>query len=414
VGLSLASRALGVVRESAIVALLGVHDFTDAYFATSTVVLWLQNFCFGAFILYFVPRHLSLRGPARRSWRRRWMRLAALAGALGGGAFFVAYGRIEEALLSGRSVLGATPAAMLALAVPATTIGSILYGRVVSTTRGIAVAALANVLANLAGLGVLVAIIWARLDPSWALPASLAGTQVALLVALALGARAEPADDGVAPGHDRAAESQLGATAAENAGFNVSAIMQQGIAGHLSAGAVTLNAYAVRLLLVPVTGLLQPVQQRLLIGFATDPGAASRRTARLTVAGGLLMGTAAGAAFAAALAASRPWWSPAWQRAFAEHQYAYVLLAYGVYAGVVFSNQSLARLCFASGQGWRYAIAMNGAYAGGTFLRIALAPHWGIVALPLGALAAEGAALAWLYGAIGLAGARRPLPGVAR
>ena len=206
------------------------------------------------------------------------------------------------------------------------------------------------------------------------------------------------------PDSGRGSRSQFTATTAENIGFNLNSVLQQAIAGHLSEGAVSMNAYATRLLLVPITGLLQPIQQRLLIRFSTDSAERTQRTIALSVAGGLSMGAAAGAGLAAFLAFSEPWWPSGWQRSFAEYHLASVLLAYGLYAGVVFSNQSLARFLFAQGRGWTYAVGMLAAYTVGTAGKLFLAPRWGIVALPLSALGTETACLLWLLRAAKLHG----------
>src|SRR3954467_10983171 len=91
VGLSVASRLLGLLRELLIVGRIGVHDYTDAYFATSTVVLWLQNYSFGAYTLYFVPKFLSFDPAERQRWFRRRVRVTFLLGSAAAVVFVIAY-----------------------------------------------------------------------------------------------------------------------------------------------------------------------------------------------------------------------------------------------------------------------------------------------------------------------------------
>jgi Na+-driven multidrug efflux pump len=234
-----------------------------------------------------------------------------------------------------------------------------------------------------------------------ALPASLLVTQVVAVGMLGFQARAMrherlDSDGGRLVGLGSAG-SQAVATTVENIGFNASALVQQGIAGSLSSGAITMNAYATRMILVPITGMLQPIQQRLLIKFSTDSLARSVRILRIAAVAALGLGTVVGSLLFLIGTVAGSMLSPEWRVAFSEHRYPLVLFAYALYGGVVFTNQSMARFLFANKRGATYATVMVLAYGIGTAGRLWLTPRWGIVALPLAAIAAEGgAALAFL------------------
>jgi peptidoglycan biosynthesis protein MviN/MurJ (putative lipid II flippase) len=408
-GLLLLSRMIGLAREAAIVALIGVHDYTDAYFAMSAVVGWLQNWSFGAFSLYFVPKYLLLEGPARRLWVAHRTRMAAVSGGVLGLVFLAAYQPLERLMLSGRNVLAWPAVALLAACIPVTTIGGVKWGEVISRPSGILGSARALAIANACGLIALVGVVGTTSNRFIALPASLAISQFVALALLTGQARAmrEDADGpagsglGVARGANARAShsSQAVATTVENVGFNLSALIQQAIAGRMSDGAITLNAYANRLILVPLTGIMQPVQQRLLIKFASETEQQSRKALRAVAKMALGLGLALGLAVVVAGYALAPLLGPKWRATLSDHRYPIVLGAYALYAGVVFVNQGIARMLFAHGRGAAYATVMLIAYSAANAIRFLAAPHWGMLALPLGALVAEGAACTYLYSA---------------
>src|SRR5207249_4345461 len=149
----------GFVRELIIVGRLGVHDYTDAYFATSVVVLWAQNWSFGAWALYFVPKYLSLPNSLRRRWVRSRLASAALVSSLLEVCFVFLYPHLERLLLGGRTILGLGEAVALSLSLPATALGGVLYSRLIATPRGILLAARALLVGNAAGLTILVALL---------------------------------------------------------------------------------------------------------------------------------------------------------------------------------------------------------------------------------------------------------------
>jgi hypothetical protein len=396
VGFLAVSRLMGIARETAVVSLVGVHDFTDAYFGMSAFVLWAQNWAFGAFALYFVPKYVSLHDAVRASWyvrlRRRFMVIGGTAAVI----FVAAYPMIESAMLGGRAVLRGPPVWLLAASLPLTLLSGIAYNRLNSEARGILVSARLLVIANAAGLFVVVVGALTITDRALVLPLTLFVTQAATAILLSLGHRGKQSERRNVVPETKARvvpDVQLFATIAENVVFNANAVGQQAAAGGLGAGAVTLNAYAARFILVPLTGLLQPVQQRLLLRFAASDERSSIRATNVVIAFSASLGVAAGVVAGAVLSLSLPWWPEGWQAAFRVHQYVAVLVSYGAYAGVAFANQALARLSFACGKGWEYAGVMASAYAIGTGLRFAFANDLGIVAVPLGGLVAEGAAM---------------------
>jgi peptidoglycan biosynthesis protein MviN/MurJ (putative lipid II flippase) len=401
VGLSVVSRLVGVVREAAVVGFLGVHDFTDAYFATSSVVAWLQTWAFGALTLYLVPIYIGASRLERTALYRRHMRTAAGLATAAAGAFIVFYGPLERALLGGRRVLGGIEAALLGLAMLAGCIGGVAYGRLLASERGVLVGAKALFVGNAAGVGTLLVLLFLPVPRQAILPATLCVSQVVIAVLCARAALLVPNVER-APGEDRRKPHFL-ATTLENVGFNLSTVVQQGLAGSLPPGAVTWNAYAVRFTLLPLSGIMAPVQQVLLRRFAITGEAKGRRLAARVVRTSVLAGIAVGGVLSLALRASYPLWSASTAGAMRSHDLPLTFFCYAAYAGVMFGNQASARWFFSNGTGWSYTFTMLGAYGIGTALRVVLVGSLGLPGLPLGALLAEGAAAAVFAAYIGSA-----------
>jgi peptidoglycan biosynthesis protein MviN/MurJ (putative lipid II flippase) len=388
VGLSVVSRLVGVIREAAIVGLLGVHDFTDAYFATSSVVAWLQTWAFGALTLYLVPTYVGA-SPARRSdLYRRHLRIGAGLAAPAAALFVVCYGPLEEALLGGRRVLGAVEAILLGGGIFAACLGGVAYGRLLAEERGVLVGARALFLGNLAGVLTLFLMLLLPGSQQAVLPATLCVSQVAIAVLCAKAAAVLPeVDHG---GGDVRRRPHFLATTLENVGFNLSTVVQQGMAGALAPGAVTWNAYAVRFTLLPLSGIMAPLQQMLLRRFSVAGEASGRLLAVRVVRTAVLAGLVVGGVLSVSLRASYPYWSAGTEAAMRSHSLPLTVFCYSAYAGVMFANQASARWFFANGTGWPYTAAMLAAYFAGTALRVPLVSALGLPGLPLGALAAEG------------------------
>jgi peptidoglycan biosynthesis protein MviN/MurJ (putative lipid II flippase) len=415
VGLSLTSRVLGMVREAIIVGTLGVHDYTDAYFATSVIVLWAQNWSFGAWPLYYVPKYVSVaRGDRKRRFRRTLASSAAYS-SIAALVLIASYSTIERIMLGGRRVLGTGEACLLGVALAATGIAGVLYGRIIAIPIGIFLGARALLVANLAGVTTLLGLLAAPIARSYVLPGSLAATQIATALALAWANRQARDESDAASTAGVLSPSHALATTLENVAFNANAVAHQAIAGWLPPGSVTMNAYTTRLLLLPVTGLMAPVQQHMMQQFATTPPNIGLRTAVRTA--GIAVGLAALVGFVAlvAVVATLPFWPRPAAALGTEHNIACVAFLYGSYAGILFSNTMLARWYFASGNGWAYASIMFGAYVIGTGSKSALSSTLGLAALPLGAIAGEGIGLlVLLIRACALYGARKPFAGPAQ
>jgi len=393
VGLSLLSRLLGLFREILIVARLGVHEYTDAYFATSVIVLWLQNWSFGAWSLYFVPKYLSLPTKDRTAWFRRRFRLATLYSTAGATIFVVCYPAIESTMLGGRRVFGVGESLILGLALAATGVTGVLYGRLIAIPAGILLAARALLLANIAGVTTLVVFLTAPIPRSFVLPATLAVTQFATIGALVRFSRALKGDAEQSPVTGLISPSHAVATTVENVAFNSNAAVHQAIAGWLPLGSVTVNAYAMRLLLLPVTGLMTPVQQYMMQLFAMKSARTGFQTATRGVMAAMGLGLVAGLVAMGTTVLTLPLWPANVADMITEYRMPLLLCLYGAYAGVLFSNALMARWYFATGNGWSYAVVMIVAYTAGTTVKAFLAGPLGVPALPLGAIIGEGAAM---------------------
>lgn len=389
-----ASRIVGLLRESLVLAVVGVHDFTDSYFALSTVVIWFQNFSLGALALYLVPRFLAVPSEERKRWLASRTRIAIALGVAAGAAFLAGAHWIEPALLGGRRALPLGGIMALALCIPFCTTSGILFAAVTSSTDGILHSAKAQLTANFAGTSVFVAA-WMGIVPlAHALPFSLVVAQGMLW--LGLRSRATRLQHGeIQPGRTRAHASsrEFAATAIENAGANINLIVQQVIIGRLSSGAISLNAYVMRLVLFPLAGFLQPIQQRLLISFSCEDGGDSTRRARFIVRLAIVTSCSAGFLLAIACNVTHPYWPERWRGLAPLQSTLLLVFAYACYAGVLFSNQVYARLYFSSGKGSHYTFVMLAAYTIGLFAKYSLVPFFGIPLIPASSVLAEGCAL---------------------
>ncbi len=384
--LGLVSKAVGLGREVAVVTLLGVQDYTDSYFATSAVILWVQNWAFGALSLSLVPRMLREHPSKRLALTTKQTRVAAAIGSLAGVALFGVFSSVEKLLLDGRAVLGPAEAACLAGAIPAIAVGGVHYSRVISTPGGILRGAGALLTGNSVGIILLAGAMALGMSRPLVLPAVLLGSQIATTIALyRLRAEAEAPSFAGGPG---GLARGIAATTVENIGFNVNAVIHQGLAGRLGPGAVSVNAYVMRLVLVPLTGLLGPIQQRLMQKYAAATRESGAVLAIRVGVFGLIGGVAAALLVLGAWLACRGF-LPAH---FREAEIGWVALGYAVYAGVLFCNQSLARWFFSQGTGWVYTGVLLGAYVSSAALKVALLEPLGMMALPAGAILAEGLA----------------------
>jgi peptidoglycan biosynthesis protein MviN/MurJ (putative lipid II flippase) len=408
-GLTVLSRAIGLVREMVVVGALGAHAYTDSYFATSSVVLWLQNWAYGALALSFVPEFLSLAAADRAPWFRAFARKLASAGVVAGAIFFVGFGTVESLLLGGRRVLESRHQLMLATCLPATLLGGLYYARAVSSPDGIVKAAKAVLWGNIAGVIGLVGAAFSRRDPAAVLPLSLLVAQSTTAVLLA---RIRPA---VQTAAGDAGRSQAVATTIENIAFNVNSVAQQAVAGRLPEGAVTLNSYASRLILVPLTGIVQPLQQRLLIAFTGSSEQDGARVLKRVVYVAVVGGAAIGLLLAGAVALGKGLLPTRAQVLTTTYRMDVIIGLYATYAGIVVANQSMARYYFSRARGGTYAATLIVAYAIGTAGRVWLASSVGLLALPLCSVIAEGMAAAGLAAFAtrslrGMAGAPTPAP----
>jgi hypothetical protein len=390
----LASRMIGLLREAAIVAVVGVHDFTDAYFALSPFVLWFQNWSFGALTLYLVPRFLAVEPSARRSWLAGRVRAMTLFGIAGGIAFALAASWIESALLDGRRALGTGGVLALSACIPLCAANGVLYGAITSSTRGILFAARSQVVSNIAGVGVLGAA-WLDLIPlSLALPLSLLSAQATLTIALrSLVLRATvPMTTSTSQRVD-SSQVEFAATTAENAAFNANIIAQQALIGRLQSGSITLNGYVTRLILFPIAGLLQPLQQRLLITFSSHSVADTAGRATFIARAAVALSAVFGMMLGALCYLSHPVWPQPLRSLASAAEVSALVTAYACYAGIMFANQSYARLFFSQGIGWRYTCVMVVAYSVGAAGKFLFVPSLGLIAVPATSALAEGCAL---------------------
>jgi hypothetical protein len=390
----LASRLIGLGREALIVAVVGVHDFTDAYFALSPVVLWIQNWSFGALALYLVPRFLAVPPSERAVWLRARLRAVGVAAVAGALAFVWGSSWLVGTLLDGHNALGPLGLVALAACIPITGVSGVLFAGVTASSTGILYAARGQVISNLAAVMVLGATYLGLVPLPLALPVSLLTAHAVLSFVLWLRASSvASAFGGAAASPIPRSDSELVATTVENAAFNGNIVVQQWIIGGLPPGSLTLNGYLTRLILIPVSGLLQPVQQRLLIAFSVNDGMGAARAARLVAAAALATGAALALLLGVAALATHAFWPEQLSALASDTSSGLLVGAYACYAGVMFSNQAFARLFFSRGLGWHYALVMTGAYGLGLLAKLLLVPTLGLIAVPVSSILAEGIAL---------------------
>jgi putative peptidoglycan lipid II flippase len=368
----------------------GTSPIADAFFGIQQVTLIVSSFMFGAFTLAYVPHLAASRSGGCLRDLTKPVSVAALAIGAAVSILMAAVG-----ILVGQYV--GTFLVILSLAVVPIVVSGLSFADLVSQGRQVhatliaASAPAAMLFVFLGGLVVLPnrdLLLPASFVAGWLVAAAL-GLRT-LLGALSMGIdRSQPR---VSDNPVRRFVRDLGASGVENVGFSLNQAATTFAAAAAGAGAIAVNAYASRIAMFALSGLIAPLQQ-IAGGRFAQQAATSARPARsqlapiclLAIAVAVLIG--AGGPTIAQVVYGRG--------AFGADDVARVgaaLLPYAAYFGVMATNQTFARYLFAVGAGKKYAICMVGAYAVEVVLKVIVAPL-GLVAVIWTSVACEGTAL---------------------
>ncbi len=383
------SRVVGLAREAMALAVVGLSAGSDAYFAMAPMAMWIHNWAYGALSLVVVPRFLAVAVGQRQRLVNRYATLIAAGAGLCGALLFVFFVPLERLLL-GANVMPRLGALALAIAVPLGALAGLFHGATTIRRDGVLRAAKMLFFGNIAGMFTLGVGAAMGRSSDLLLPISFMVTHLATLVLLLNGRRGEEEAQTTGAISGKGTKDIVAATT-ENVGFNLNAVAHQAIAARLEVGSVSLNAYTMRFFFVPLIGVFQPLQQRLLAWFSiASPQASLRRTQQILVTGCAL---AFGLGFSVFLVMETVVKLMPQTLAGFEGVIPIIGGLYVCHGIVVMLCQVFARLLFANNRGGTYALMALAAYFCGSLLKMVLIGGWGIRALPVGGIVADCALL---------------------
>jgi putative peptidoglycan lipid II flippase len=404
--ISLASKLVGFAREAYISYLYGISKVTDIYFTMQQVPVMVSNYMFGAFNLAFMPQYVQLHYSGDPSPFLRRL----LTGVLGAGAL------LTLLMLDGRigiipRLLGVQPDALplaikftqiLALSIIPIAVAGVSYGMLHARqehVRGMLLLALAPcvMVLSMMSLSLLPNLERVNILP-WSFVAGSLCAFVwgALVLWKVLGAQKKAAEGTGGAFSMLGFLKQLCASSLENIGFNVNQVLNVIFAGSVGAGAVAINAYAFRIAMLPLSGIVTPANQMIQASLAKSQ--AEGRKIRFS--GLMLKLSAAWILLAAAIFLLRePLVRLVYQRgAFSPADtlsVAQALIPYSCYFVIMATNQVFARYFFAVSRGGEYSKVLMAGYLAGNCLKPFLRTAHGLTGIIWACVIGEG--LAALY-----------------
>jgi len=267
------SKVGGFVREVYISSLYGVSTVTDAFFAVQQIPLFVGNYMFGAFNLVFIPRYASAKQEnLSRAFLKALLKILLSAGLVLTALMFVgAYEWVPRIVGVAEQAgdLAGVFARILSLTIVPVILLGVGYGMFHAERQHVKAMLMDALfpLAMLLGLVGLSHVLEANL--AYALPWSFViGASVAGGCATYLARRLVRSDPAPQPQKRRAEGpflkgffKQLSASSAENVGFNVNQLLNVFFAGTTGPGSVAVYAYATRLAMLPLSGIVNPLAQ---------------------------------------------------------------------------------------------------------------------------------------------------------
>ncbi len=398
------SKVVGFVREVYVSALYGVSQVTDAFFAIQQLPLFVSTYLFGAFTLVFVPHYAAAK---RDGYAKQFLvGLLKVLVPVGIGATTLMMLGATGPVLSvvGIGQLSGSPAVGFAVILSLSLLPTIFWG----VGYGVAHAERQHVrgmmLAALAPLVMLAALVFLTLvpviDPAYALPWSFVIGVLAGGV-WGLGLILKRMKDGSTSRHGlswrRGFSSQLSAASLENVGFSLNQLLNVHFAGATGAGAVAVNAYALRISMLALSGMMTPLNQ-VIQGTLSSEEARDKTRHFAKILGGMVVLVLL--IMAAMLVFRQPLVRFIYERgAFAPADTLRVvraLVPYSAYFAVMALNQLFARYLFVVSKGRLYTICLLAGYLVANCLKPFFAASFGLPGIIWACVIGEGLALACL------------------
>lgn len=402
--ISIGSKILGLVREVYISSHFGVSQVTDAFFGVQQFPSMLQNYMIGAFTLAFVPHFaaLKLEDDCYGFLKRQ---LAVLTITLSFPALMMVFGAHHIAALFGGAAPEQALAARFSTVLAISMIPCGLIGISYSTLHAEMRHNEAMLLVALPPAIMLLVLVgsnyWMAGAEQYALPWSytvgcLVGGGVALYQIVNFLQRNKRKNT-----HARKVRSarwtftrQLSAASVENVSFNVNQLLTVYFAARSGADAVALNAYALRIAMLPMTAIVSPLN--LMVGTWLTTHHSDKQKAAFIKA--LAVIGSAGAFGVITLICLRT----TIVRLIYQHgvfsganttSVANVLVPYSIYILIMALTSLFARFYFATGMGGLYCAVLLSGYLIANVLKWVAATRFGLQGIISSSVFGEGLAL---------------------
>ncbi len=402
--ISLGSKVLGLVREVYISSRFGVSEITDSFFGVQQLPVMMMSYMTGAFTLAFVPHYVVVKAHGRhRQFLRRLLLVLAAITAVATFAMIIGASDVIP------SIVGVRSQSHLVQQFSRVLSGAVLPSAIIGLAFSIFHAerehGKAMLLSTMAPAVMLISLLgWNHLPGAsfeYALPWSyvigtaLAAVWAAKRVIIAL--RIAETPDGTSTGPPPTGlkfVQQLSAASVENVAFSLNQLLTVHYAALTGAGAIALNAYALRIAMLPLSGAATPLNQIVSTWLAKQEFTNRKRA----FARALLLAGAAYTLCAVAMFFSRhPIVRLVYQRgAFSATDTAYVvqvLSPYALYFLVMALNQLFARFYFVAAKGHVYTGVLLAGYLIANCLKPFGAIHFQLLGVIYAAVIGEGIAL---------------------
>jgi putative peptidoglycan lipid II flippase len=396
------SKLAGFAREVLISQAYGVSPTTDVFFGLQQLLVLLSSYLLGAFALAFIPHFAKARtrGTEAALIRRSSMVLLGVGVALT--VLFLAGSAGPVLAIVGLQRHGDGVGPLFARTLAVAILPTICVGLAHAALHGEGRHIQALTLAALTPWAMLISFMVFTFAPgpppaialpwSFSIGALVAGTWGAIVLRRMATSRShqQPLADSRAGGLRR----DLIAATAENVGFGLNQYFTVMFASLTGPGSVSVNAYALRIAFLPLSGIVGPLNQILQSRLAAIEGDARWSWYRpLLLRAGAILATSSAVLFffrteLVSLVYQRGAFSPSATAAVAA-----ALTPYAAYLFVMALNQTLARYYFVSGRSTEYAVAMTVAYSLGNVAKALTWQSFGLLGVIWASVGAEALAL---------------------
>jgi putative peptidoglycan lipid II flippase len=401
------SKVGGFVREVYISSLYGVSNVTDAFFAVQQIPLFVSTYMFGAFNLVFIPGYASAK-QEKMSWSflKTLLKILVSVGLALTALMFVGAHEWVPRIVGVAGQAGGLAgdfAMILCLSIVPIILLGVGYGMFHAERQHVK-ATLMDALfwfAMLVGLVGLSRVSEANL--AYVLPWSFViGAFVAAGCTIYL-ARRLIRSDPTPPPQKRRVEGpflkgffkQLSASSAENVGFNLNQLLNVFFAGITGSGSVAVYAYATRLAMLPLSGIVNPLAQMIQAWLSSDETPERRGKHFALVALAMLLMVLLIALLL--IAFREPLVRFVYQRgefsASDTLRVSWLLVPYACYFAVISLNQLFGRYFFVFSRGGLYTTSLLAGYFVSNLLKPFLATSMGVSGIIWACVIGEGLAL---------------------